>query len=80
MDSNRTRKREDGSPSCVVIFVITPICKTFEGMGFPSIKRYRISGAGALHGDETSKRGFTFLTHMLGNLLAKKNKITCNTE
>ena len=41
MDSNRTRKREDGSPSCVVIFVITPICKTFKSMRFPSIKRSR---------------------------------------
>ena len=80
MDSNRTRKREDGSSSCVVIFVITPIRKTFEGMRFPSIKRYRISGAGTLYGDETSKQGFTFSTNMLGNLSAKKNKITCNTE
>ena len=66
MDSNRTRKREDGSPSCVVIFVITPICKTFEGMGSPSIIRYRISGAGTLYGDETFKTGLHILDEYVG--------------
>ena len=31
-------------------------------------------------GTRLSKQGFTFSTNMLGNLSAKKNKITCNTE
>ena len=31
--------------------------KTFECMRIPSIKRYRISGAGTLHGDEAFKTG-----------------------
>ena len=67
MDSNRKRKREDGSPSCVVnIFVITPICKTFESMRFPSIKRYRISGAGTFYGDETFKTGLHILDEYVG--------------
>ena len=61
MDNNRTRKREDGSPPCVVIFVITPICKTFEGMKFPSVKQYRNSGAGTLYGNEPIKTGLHIL-------------------
>jgi len=66
MDSNRTRKREDGSPWCVVIFVITPICKTFESMRFPSIKRCRISGASTLYGDEPFKTGLHILDEYVG--------------
>ena len=66
MDNNRTRKTEDGSPPCVVIFVITPICKTFEGMKFPSVKRYRNSGAGTLYGNEPIKTGLHILDEYVG--------------
>ena len=31
--------------------------KTFESMRIPSIKRYRISGAGTLYGDKAFKTG-----------------------
>ena len=49
-------------------------------MRFPSIKRYRISGGGTFYGDETFKTGLHILDEVLGGLLAKKNKITYNTE
>ena len=81
MDNNRTRKTQDGSPPCVVIFMITPICKTFEGMKFPSVKPDTETAVPVPYmGTSRSKQGFTFSTNMLGNLSAKKNKITCNTE